>query len=268
MGVVEDLHVKPWVTIWSCRRTGMLGFFAGVILAILLCAVLPSQWDARMTVAPAGRGVGGDLSALLPNPESPAIQYLLQRVGSVTAADFSAYEVLMTSPRVAASLIKDEAFRNKLDALCNKCGKSAAALSRWLDCHVRTKPIGATQMRRVTLRMQDKQLATDLLRALHRISDETIRTDARIRTDQRISYLRDQLSKVSNPDHRDALIGLLKEQERSRMMVGIDQDYAAEAIDPPSISSRRSFPNPYLFVPVFAFVGLLGGLAFGLYKKK
>ena len=221
-----------------------------------------------MTVAPAGRGVGGDLSALLPNPESPAIQYLLQRVGSVTAADFATYEVLMTSPRVAASLIKDEAFKTKLPSLCNDCGKSASALSRWLDCHVRTRPIGATQMRRVTLRMNDRQLATDLLRALHRISDETIRTDARIRTDQRISYLREQLSKVSNPDHRDALIGLLKEQERSRMMVGIDQDYAAESIDPPSVANRKAFPDPFLLVPVFAFIGLLGGLAFGLYKRK
>lgn len=38
-------------------------------------------------------------------------------------------------------------------------------------------------MRRVTLEMKDKTLATDLLRALHRLSDETIRADVRIRTD-------------------------------------------------------------------------------------
>ncbi len=100
---------------------------------------------------------------------------------------------------------------------------------------MRIRPVGATQMRRITLEMKDKTLATDLLRALHRLSDETIRADVRIRTDQRISYLREKLGEVANPDQRDALVGLLKEQERMRMMVGIDNDFSAEMIDPPTI---------------------------------
>lgn len=266
MSTLENLSQKPWSTLWAQRRMGLKGLGLGVLAAIILCLVLPPKWEARMTVGPAGRGAGADLSAFLPASESPTIQYLLQRVGSVTAADFSVYETLMTSPRVSGALQKDDTFKGKLAGLCRNCATDASALSRWLECHVRIRPVGATQMRRVTLRMNDKALAADLLRGLHRLADETIRTDARIRTDQRIAYLRAQLGTVSNPDHRDALVALLKEQERTRMMVGIDHDFAAEAIDPAGLSDRRSFPNPYLFIPVFALLGLMAGLGTGLIR--
>jgi len=249
------------------RRAGIIGLGIGLLVAILLVVVLPEKWEARMTVGPAGRGAGADLSAFLPASESPTIQYLLQRVGSVTAADFSVYETLMTSPRVAGALQKDEAFKGRLKNLCDQCDVNAAALARWLECHVRVRPLGATQMRRITLRMKDQDLATDLLRALHRLSDETIRADARIRTDQRIQYLRAQMAVVNSPDHRDALVDLLKDQERTRMMVGIDHDFAAEAIDPPVLSDRAVFPNAFIFLPVFALLGFLTGLGIGLIRK-
>lgn len=212
-----------------------------------------------MTVGPAGRGAGPDLSSFLPASESPTVQYLLQRVGSMTAADFSVYEMLMTSPRMAGALLKDETLKARLDGLCKDCGRDAAKLASWLECHVRMGPVGATQMRRVTVQMRDKTLATDLLRALHRLSDETIRADARIRTDQRIAYLREKLGEVVNLDQRDALVGLLKEQERLRMMVGIDNDFASEMIDPPSIPARPASPNPYLVFPVLSLLGMAAG---------
>lgn len=266
MSIADDLHIKPWSTLWSQRRSAALGMALGAALAIVLCAWLPSCFEARMTVGPSGRGAGADLSAFLPATESPTIQYLLQRVGSVTAADFSIYEMLMTSPRVAAALIKDDAFKNKLHDLCDRCGDDSAALARWLDRHVRVRPVGATQMRRVSLRMKNGKLATDLLRALHRLSDETIRADARIRTDQRMAYLREQLGHVSNPDHRDTLVSLLKEQERMRMMVGIDNDFAAEAIDPPTLSDRPAFPDPYVMIPIFLILGGIVGTGVGLIR--
>jgi hypothetical protein len=265
--VINELQNDFWSALWVRRRAGAIGLGIGVLVAVMLCFVLPPKWQARMTVGPAGRGAGADLSAFLPASESPTIQYLLQRVGSVTAADFSVYETLMTSPRIAAALQKDDAFKDGLADLCDDCTTDASALSRWLECHVRIRPLGATQMRRVILRMNDRDMAADLLRALHRLTDETIRADARIRTDQRIQYLRAQMAVVNNPDHRDALVDLLKDQERTRMMVGIDHDFAAEAIDPPSLSSRPVFPNPYIFLPVFALLGLAAGLIAGLVRK-
>lgn len=266
--LLNDLRNDPWALLWSRRRYGAIGLLAGFALAFILCFILPPKYEARMTIGPAGRGAGSDLSAFLPASESPTIQYLLQRVGSVTAADFAVYETLMTSPRVAGALQKDEAFKGKLAGLCRNCDTDASALARWLESHLRSRPLGATQMRRVTLRMHNANFATDLLRGLHRLSDETLRADARIRTDQRIQYLRAQMAVVNNPDHRDALIGLLKEQERTRMMVGIDHDFAAEAIDPPILNDRRVFPDPFLFLPVFGLLGLITGLVFGLTRKQ
>jgi hypothetical protein len=220
---------------------------------------LPEKWEAKMVVGPAGRGAGPDLSAFLPASESPTIQYLLQRVGSVTAADFAVYEMLLTSPRVAGALQKDETLKNRLNAVCNACATDTAKLTRWLSNAVVVRPVGATQMRRITLQLHDKVLATDLLRALHRLADETIRADVRIRTDQRIAYLREQLGNVVNLEQRDALVGLLKEQERMRMMVGIDNDFASESIDPPSLPVSPVFPNPYTMVPLLALLGAVLG---------
>ncbi|MCB1539006.1 MAG: hypothetical protein H6865_01545 [Rhodospirillales bacterium] len=264
---LRALADDPWPVLWARRRAGAIGLALGLVLALFLCLVLPRCWQASMVVGPGGHGPGADLSALLPASESPTVQYLLQRVGSVTAADFSIYETLMTGPRIAAALQKDDALKGRLGALCASCATDPAILARWLDAHVRIRPVGATQMRRIALRLRDRELAADMLRALHRLTDETIRTDARQRTDQRIAYLRAQLGMVANPDHRDALIALLKEQERTRMMVGIDRDFAAEAIDPPSVDAHPVFPDPYLIMPVFALLGLVAGLGYGLLRE-
>ncbi|HEY8964260.1 MAG TPA: hypothetical protein VIN59_07350, partial [Alphaproteobacteria bacterium] len=182
--------------------------------------------------------------------------------------DYSVYETLMTGPRVSAALQKDEAFAGSLKKLCRDCADDPASLSEWLSRHVRIRQIGSTQLRRISVALSDRALAMDLLRALHRLSDETIRIDQRIRTDQRISYLREQLALVTNPDHRDALVGLLKEQERTRMMVGIDGDFAAEAIDPPSVSHDPVSPNPFMLFPALAVIGAGVGAGIGLSRKR
>lgn len=265
---LNDLQTKPWTTLWAHRRWALCGLLIGLALAAALFFVLPKKWEARMIVGPSGHNAGADLSAFVPQASSPALQYLLQRVNAVTAADFSVYETLMTGPRVAKALQNDDAFVDRLHKLCDACDSDPAALSHWLSRHVRVRQVGATQLRRISLAMTDRAFASNLLRALHRLSDETIRIDQRIRTDQRITYLREQLSLVNNPDHRDALVGLLKEQERTRMMVGIDGDFAAEAIDPPSVSHDPVSPDPFLLFPALAFIGAGCGLLIGLSRSR
>lgn len=266
MDALTRLFENPIAVLWPQRRPALLGLAAGLALAVLLCVTLPEKWTAHMVTGPAGRGAGPDLSAFLPASESPTIQYLLQRVGAVTAADFSVYEMLLTSPRVAGALQKDETLKTRLSEICRTCATDEAALARWLDRNVRVRPVAATQMRRVSICLGDRALATDLLRALHRLADETIRMDVRIRTDRRIDYLRAQLGQVVNLEQRDALIGLLKEQERTRMMVGIDNDFAAEMIDPPSLAARPSFPDPYILLPLLGLAGAACGAGAGLYR--
>lgn len=45
-----------------------------------------------------------------------------------------------------------------------------------------------------------------------------------------------------------------------RMMVGIDNDFLAEMIDPPTIPSRPISPDPYVLLPFFALLGAAFGL--------
>ncbi|MBU6235312.1 MAG: hypothetical protein KGQ41_05670 [Alphaproteobacteria bacterium] len=265
--MIDKLLSDPWAAFWAARRTVLMGAGAGLLLAVLVCLLAPAKWEARMTIGPAGRGTGPDLSAFLPASESPTIQYLLQRVGSMAAADFAVYETLLTSPRIASSLLKDQTLKPRLGNLCGGCDADTSKLSGWLEGHVRIRPVAATQMRRITLALHDKTLATDLLRALHRLADETIRADVRLKTDQRIVYLREKMAEVVNPAQRDALVALLKEQERQSMMVGIDNDFAAEMIDPPSIPVRPVFPNPVLLLPLFILLGAAGGFGYALLRR-
>jgi len=62
----------------------------------------------------------------------------------------------------------------------------------------------------------------------------------------------------------------MMEQERFKMMVSLDQAYAAAIIEPPYVLFRTRWPDKYVFYLMFVFVGLsLGYITYGLkhFKK-
>ena len=100
---------------------------------------------------------------------------------------------------------------------------------------------------------------------IHRVSDEIIRRRILYEVNGRVAYLNTALSATVNPDHRRNLTSLLIEQERLKMLVSLDQPYAATIVERPFVSSKPRWPDPYIIYAVFLFVGLLlGFIVYGL----
>lgn len=138
--------------------------------------------------------------------------------------------------------------------------REPAQLQLWLNRHLKIRSHGLTPYRKVTLRHNDPDKAKVMLEALYTIADKAVRQDKKIKTTRRIAYLREQLETVRNPDHRDAIISLLKEQEQTAMMVAIDNAFAADMIRPPYVLPEPVAPQPTIVFPLLAIGGAFLGL--------
>lgn len=238
-------------------RVMIAGMVAGLIAAVLVTVFQTPVWEARMTVAPTTRTGILNLSSVLPRSaaDTPMLQYFVDRIDAATSSDFALFQTLIDSPRLARRLIGAEAG--------NLPEAEPSDLTAWLNEHVRVRNVGATPFRRITLRHHDPVVAVNLLERLYAETDMVIRQDMQAKTARRIAYLKEELQKTFHPDHRDALIALLKEQEQTAMMVSIDRQFAAEAVDPPSVGDKPVAPDWRLIFPVFIACGAIFGLMLG-----
>jgi hypothetical protein len=128
--------------------------------------------------------------------------------------------------------------------------------------------VGNTYLRRIQYSHPDPKVAVNLLSALIKTTDEMIRDQVRDQTDERISYVKNQLEEITHPQHRKALISILMEQEQVRMMVNMDEPFAASVAEPPSSTSRPHWPKQTLFYPALIFVGAFLGYAISSVIRK
>lgn len=105
------------------------------------------------------------------------------------------------------------------------------------------------------------------LHRLHNVTDGLIRHGMRKDVNERIAYLNTAISETMNPDHRRAMTDLLMEQERLKMLVSIDQPYAASVVVPAAHSVKPVWPDTVLVYVSFIAVGaFLGFVVFSLRK--
>jgi len=178
---------------------------------------------------------------------------------------FLRFEATYNGASVANILMKDQ---NVLDALAfdrpfifsdGQNVKYSEELSEYLKARVLLEPVSGTPLRRLVYLHPNKDFAKAMIARIHRITDEMIRVRFLHEVNERIDYLNSALSRIQNPDHRRSLVLLLMEQERLKMLVSLDQPFAASIVEPPSVSAKPRWPDPYLIYPVFMFVGLLIG---------
>lgn len=240
-------------------RMILCGAVIGLIIALSITFFQKPVYEARMIVAPTERTGVPSLGSILPQgaAEAPVLQYFVNRIDAANSSDFTVFETLIDSPRLASHLIKTNAPALPVT--------KSSDLTLWMSKHVRIRPVGTTPFRKITVRHTNADQAVQLLGTLFQETDMMIRKDTNMKTKRRITYLKDQLSKTNHPDHRDAIIALLKEQEQTAMMVSIDNHFAAWPIEPPSIVPRPVAPNWKILFPVLGFGGaILGFMMSGL----
>ena len=253
--------------IWAAKFF-MLGFAVMMVLAAFIFLSLSHNfYQAEMIIAPASP-MGSALSEGAKTPEG-TIQ--TQQGDFQSNAAFLRFENIYDGTSVASFLVQDKdivaafALDRAFTFSEGRTHWDAQSLSEYLKKKVRLEPISGTPLRRLTYMHTDKLFAVDLIKRGHRITDEMIRARILVETNQRIDYLNASIVKTTNPDHRRTLAGLLMEQERLKMMVSLDQPYAASVIEPAYVSARPRWPDPYVIYSVFILIGLLFGfVTYGL----
>ena len=237
------------------------GIMSGLVLAIFLLLFQKPVWQAEMIIGPTERTGVPSLASFLPQTaaDAPALQYFVERIDATHSTDFTLFETLLNSAQTVENLSRLNA-----DVLPVR---DPQQLQLWLDDHLKIKPLGMTPYRKVTLRHTDKNTVTALLGSLYKTTDQTIRQDKKIKAQRRIAYLNEQLKTVQNPDHRDAIIALLKEQEQTAMMVSIDHEFAAELIEPPHLLPKKVAPNAIILIPLLVFASGFIGLMLSGFQK-
>lgn len=257
--------MNEWdIAIKAVREHGKciaVGIASGLCLALCLVLFQQPVWQAEMVIGPTQRTGVPSLSTLLPQTaaDAPALQYFAKRIDAATSSDFTHFETVFDSAATISSLIKKEG--NILPY------NSTDKMQIWLDGHLKIRPLGLTPYLKITLRHHDAGKAVAILSNLYTITDQAIRQDKKIKTNRRIAYLKDQLDTVHQPDYRDALVSLLKEQEQTAMMASIDQAFAAEVIKAPSVLPKPVSPRAIILFPLLALSGGMIGLMFSGFRK-
>ena len=257
---------------WQARRFILIGGGMGVLLAAAFLLFSTPYYKARMVVSPANPMNGAEMSSLMVDDSLFALRHLVQRMGAANSSDFVRFENTYGGPSVAALLLKDEKVRRGLSLekrfgfLSSPKITSAEELAAYISKHVRFESVGATSLRRMVYWHPDRAFGVYFLRRIHQVGDALIRQKIRQDTTQRVRYLGRAVEETNNPDHKRALTALLLEQERLKMLVSIDMPYAAAVIEPPSSPVQPGWPNAFLIVPVFMFVGaVLGFVVYGIF---
>ena len=118
----------------------------------------------------------------------------------------------------------------------------------------------------VTLRYEheDPAFATAFLATLDRAIDSELRRKTLDRVNENITYLSQQLTAVRLAEHRQAIIGMLSEQEKSRMMASSTAPIAAETVSGPTSSFRPTKPRQLLVIAATVLAGFLLGCILAL----
>lgn len=249
--------------VWAWRRPVGIGAAIGGFFSLILFIFLIPQYEATMIISPvlqdgrdgiflgAERGGARDIAA-----ESWR--------GAASSPEFMRFEQIFREQSVASVLIKYEDMMLKVreDRTVRLGGthlSSSAELAEYLKDKVEWEPIGASPSRRLSYRHPDPEFAAKFLSRIHKITDELIRTQARVETDEQISWIKKELGKTVNPDHRQALAQLLMGEERRRMLISMDRPYAAMVVEPAASRARPVSPQHLLLFLVMSLIGGMSG---------
>lgn len=247
--------------VWRAKLYMLIFAVLMAIFAFSFLTLAKPYYRAQMIITPAspmGRALS-DRGGM----QEGTLQ--IQREDFMSNAAFQRFENIYNGVSVANFLLQDEDIINGFAAdrmfeFSNPyTPESAEAMSTYLRDRVILEPVSGTPLRRLIYMHPNKEYAMDLLARVHRLTDEMIRARILVETNQRIDYLNVAMTKTQNPDHRRSITGLLMEQERLKMMVSLDQPYAAGIVEPAYVSAQPKWPDPYVLYPVFIFIGLLMG---------
>lgn len=239
--------------VWRGRYYLLFFGVLGVLLAFLFVSFAMPSYRAEMIIGPA-RGFG--------QAERQAGEGSFPvRAGFKNDDAFLRFLHTYYAPSVAGDLMTEESVQLALsvDRLFSFFPRRGTLEPHYLKRHVRVDSVSDTPFYRMVYYHPDPKFAVNFVRLIHQRTDERIRGVVLLETNERIDYLNGALMRAVNPEHRRSLAALLMEQERVKMMLSLDQPFAARVIEPAFVSMKPKWPDKSVVFPVFLFVGLLIG---------
>ena len=242
-------------SVWQARLYVFVGVLAGLVCAYLFMAFAVPHSKASLVLAPA-------------NPmQMTSVEEQGTRQATKPPSDISLvkFEATFKGIGVAGLLLRDPEITNGLSRDVSfsfsdpERDWTVEKLSEYIAERVVVNPVGESDLIALEYFHPDKAFATTFLNRLHMVSDGLIRHGLRKDVSERIAYITTAMAEVNNPDHRRAMTDLLMEQERLKMLVSIDQPYAAAIVVPAASSVKALWPDPLLVYSAFILVGAFLG---------
>lgn len=137
---------------------------------------------------------------------------------------------------------------------------SPSTLADFIRGNVRVNSLEEQGLKEITFEYPDRAFALSLLRILHDGSDTKLKEAERERAKERLNYLNDQLRDVQVNDYRTVLVALLAREQQKMMLIQGNLPFAAEIVDPPSVSAAPTSPRPFLALVIAVITGTVGGI--------
>lgn len=137
-----------------------------------------------------------------------------------------------------------------------------ARLQEYLGQNIKVERDKEKPIVTVVYQGRDPLLGRDLLWRLHKSVDDLLRQRALARTTSSIEYLTNKLNTITVADYREAIIGTLSGQEKSRMAASSYLPYVAEPFGQPTSSQQPTSPKfAVVFLIAIILSLLVGGTA-------
>lgn len=256
--------------IWKARISVLTGAVLGGLVTLILWAALVPHYSAKLYLLPADPMKNINLSSLLQKDGFSVLSDFVEQSGVLSSPGLAQFKTVYFTAPVTGQLLNDNRIRQGL--LADSWLRWVKPQSQWsrpqFSQYVKDRVVltrgnqhGITLME---YRHPDPEFAAYFLKTLHDLSDDVIRSETLVRTNERIAYLRDNIAAMQNPENRRALTALLYEQERMKMLVSIDQDFAARIVGDAVQSPEPVWPDWPLLASVLIFIGA----AFGYFADR
>ena len=130
------------------------------------------------------------------------------------------------------------------------------ALAKLYDTKLSSKKLGETELVQLSYRDPDAARGAFVLAAIVNDANELLRADAALRASRQASYLRQQLGLAAVLEYRENLASLLGQQEQTLMLTSSHLPYAADMLQPVTVSAVPTSQRPYLYAGIAAVIGL------------
>lgn len=227
--------------VWKAKLYLIFFCVVSLALAMLFVKSATPYYKAEMVIAPADAFA----QTAVRIPEG-SIQVQPEQLDGDSA--FARFEQIYALPSLASVLLKERGIKEGIKAE-RAFSFSASPLrqgTEYFKRNVRLEPVSGTSFLRMVYLHPDPKFAATLLTRIHALADSRIRQTVLRETNERITYLNEAMGRSVNPEHKRTLAALMMEQERVRMMVSLDQPFAASVIEPAFVSETARWPDAFI----------------------